>query len=112
MTTSNQPHHYPRGIYISLPMTGVDTTEIRRRIDLAKSQIIARGDIPIDPTDLCAPDTPYMGYDIAAIISDKVDTVLFLSGWEKSRGCRLEHCTARIYGKNIEYQIPDEGCFP
>lgn len=115
MTTSNQPHHYPRGIYISLPMTGVDTAEIRRRIDLAKSQIIARGDIPIAPTDLATPDTPYytaMGYDIAAIISDKVDTVLFLSGWEKSRGCRLEHCTARIYGKNIEYQIPDEGCFP
>lgn len=107
--------HYPRGIYISLPMTGVDAAEIHRRIDLAKQQIIAQGNIPIAPTDLNTPDTPYytaMGYDIAAIISDKVDTVLFLEGWDKSRGCRLEHCTARIYGKNIEYQTPDEDCYP
>ena len=107
--------HYPKGIYISLPMTGVDREEVRRRIDLARQQILQQGDIPIAPTDFSTPDTPYytaMGYDIAAIISDKVDMVLFLEGWDKSRGCRLEHATARIYGKQVEYQRPDEGCFP
>ena len=111
----NSKPHYPKGIYISLPMTGVDTAEIHRRIELAESQIIARGDIPTAPTDLSTPDTPYytaMGYDISAIISDKVDIVLFLEGWEKSRGCRLEHAAARIYGKEVDYQRPDEGCFP
>lgn len=114
MKDNNTPH-YPKGIYISLPMTGVDSAEIHRRIELAKSQIIARGDIPIAPTDLSAPGTPYytaMGYDISAIISDKVDMVLFLEGWDKSRGCRLEHAAARIYGKEVDYQRPDEGCFP
>ena len=114
MTKDTKPH-YPKGIYISLPMTGVDNAEIHRRIDNAKRQIISQGDIPIAPTDLCTPGTPYytaMGYDIAAILSDKVDIVLFLEGWENSRGCRLEHAAARIYGKEINYQRPDEGCFP
>lgn len=104
-TKSEQPAQ--RGIYISLPMTDIEPSEVRRRIELARRQIIEQGNIPIAPTDLSSPDTPYytaMGYDIAAIISDKVDTVLFLSGWEKSHGCRLEHCAARIYHKNIEYQ--------
>lgn len=112
---SNDKNQYPQRIYISLPMTGVESAEIHRRIELARRQIIEQGNIPIAPTDLATPDTPYytaMGYDIAAIISDQVDTVLFLNGWEASRGCRLEHCTARIYGKNIEYQSPDEGCYP
>ncbi len=112
MSNENQ---YPQRIYISLPMTGVESAEIHRRIELARQQIIAQGNIPIAPTDLATPDTPYytaMGYDIAAIISDKVDTVLFLSGWEKSRGCLLEHCTAFIYKKKIEYQEPTENCFP
>lgn len=107
--------HYPRGIYISLPMTGVESQEIRRRIELAREQILAQGDIPIAPTDLVSRDTPYytaMGYDIAAIISDKVHTVLFLEGWENSRGCRLEHAAASIYGKKIEYQNEREGEWP
>lgn len=108
-------HHYPRGIYISLPMTGVDSAEIHRRIDLAKQQIIANGDIPIAPTDIVTPDTPYytaMGYDIAAILSDKVDAVLMLDGWHTSRGCQLECYAAQLFEKQVIYQTPDEECFP
>lgn len=34
----------------------------------------------------------------------KVDCVYFMSGWEKARGCRIEHGVAVAYGKTLFYQ--------
>lgn len=33
----------------------------------------------------------------------QVDIVLFMKGWEKARGCRIEHQVAVEYGKEIIY---------
>ena len=33
----------------------------------------------------------------------KVDIVVFMKGWEKARGCRIEHQVAVEYGKEIVY---------
>lgn len=32
------------------------------------------------------------------------DTVYFCKGWEKARGCKIEHDTAVAYGVNILYE--------
>ena len=32
----------------------------------------------------------------------KVDAVVFMPGWEKARGCRIEYLTAKEYGKFIK----------
>lgn len=33
----------------------------------------------------------------------QVDTVYFMKGWEKERGCKIEHQVAVEYGKDIFY---------
>lgn len=33
----------------------------------------------------------------------QVDIVVFMKGWEKARGCRIEHQVAVEYGKEIIY---------
>ncbi len=34
----------------------------------------------------------------------KCDAVYFCKGWEKFRGCRIEHEAAKAYGLKIEYE--------
>ncbi len=34
----------------------------------------------------------------------KCDAVYFCKGWEKYRGCRIEHEVAKAYGLKIEYE--------
>ncbi len=36
-------------------------------------------------------------------VLDKADTVIFMKGWEKARGCKIEHEVAAEYGKLITY---------
>ena len=33
----------------------------------------------------------------------KVDAVIFMPGWEKARGCKIEHNVAVEYGKQVFY---------
>ena len=42
-----------------------------------------------------------IGTDITALLL--CDAVLFMDGWETSKGCRLEHAAAEIYEKEIWY---------
>lgn len=34
----------------------------------------------------------------------QADIVLFMRGWEKSRGCKIEHQVAVEYGKEVYYE--------
>ena len=90
-------------VYISLPITGHDLTEVRLRAGRAKQILISMGHEPVIPLDVSPdPDAPYaehIGRDIAALIT--CDAALFLDGWNKSNGCLLEYFAAIIYGKKV-----------
>ena len=94
-------------IYISLPITGHDIEEVEARCIFAKAVLEKKGHTPVSPLDVSTdPDATYaehMGRDIAALL--ECDAVLFLEGYEDSRGCRLEHAAAEIYGKRIIYKL-------
>ena len=37
-------------------------------------------------------------------LMNDADAVLMMKGWEKARGCRIEHEVAVLYGKEIIYE--------
>lgn len=88
-------------IYISLPITGYDLSERKNYADCVKnhlSLINPQAEI-VTPFDV-NPDqelsyAEYMGNDIAALLTS--DAVYFCKGWDKSRGCRLEHSAVFEY---------------
>lgn len=101
-------------IYISLPITGRDIEEVEARCIFASGVLEKKGHVPVSPLDVSADrDAPYsehIGKDIAALLES--DAVVFLEGYESSKGCRLEHAAAKLYGKEIYYslyEIPDGG---
>lgn len=92
-------------VYISLPITGHDIEEVEARCIFAKAVLERKGHTPVSPLDIDHSDPDFyeavIGTDITALLC--CDAVVFLEGWEASRGCRLEHAAAEIYGKKIMY---------
>lgn len=90
-------------IYISLPITGQDIEAVEARIIFAKAVIRKKGHEPVSPLDQDTTQdySVLMGNDIQKLL--QCDAVLFLDGWENSRGCRLENAAAKIYNKQIFY---------
>lgn len=88
-------------IYISIPITGQDIEAVEARIIFAEAVIKKKGHEPVSPLnqDTTQDYSVLMGNDIQKLL--QCDAVLFLNGWEKSRGCRLEYAAATIYGKMI-----------
>ena len=89
-------------IYISLPITGNDIKKVEERCNAAKEKVKAKGYEPISPIDLCdgdysKPYSYYIGIDLQALL--ECDAVLFLDGYQNSKGCTLELAAAQIYGK-------------
>ena len=92
-------------IYISLPISGRDIEEVEARCVFATGVIEKKGHTAVSPLEV-SPDTdaPYsthMGNDIAALL--ECNAVLFLDGWQESKGCQLEHRAAELYGKIVYY---------
>ena len=94
-------------VYISLPITGHDIEEVEARCIFAKSVLKKKGHTPVSPLDVSDnPDASYaehMGRDISALL--ECDAVVFLDGWQESKGCALEHAAAKIYNKLITYEL-------
>ena len=88
-------------VYISLPITGRDMDEVKARIDSAAETLRRHGHTPVSPLEVNAAnlDAPYaelIGNDIRALL--QCEEAVFLDGWERSQGCRLEASACRIYG--------------
>ncbi len=100
-------------IYISLPIAGQEDTVYERNEEAVKF-VKSLGKTPISPIDINHIDDKalgnhlkiektayYMGRDIEQVIL--CDAILMCSGWENSKGCKVEKYTAEIYGKKIFY---------
>ena len=99
-------------IYISIPITGHDPVEQKAKAERFAKDIDSIGHDPVNPFDTPEVDTPvsdqakyahYMGEDIKELLL--CDAAYFARGWDKSKGCLLEHYAAKIYGLQIYYSI-------
>lgn len=92
-------------IFISQPMNGLTESEIyhnRNNVILNLSKIINDENIifytilnSIENYDKNLGPIGYLGKSIQAM--DKADVAIFLEGWDKARGCIIEHKVAQDY---------------
>lgn len=99
-------------IYISGPITGVEN--YWEPFEKAEDEIEAAGFIALTPTRLPRgmSNEQYMRICLAMI--DSADGVLFLPGWDKSEGAKVElrYCfyTGKPYGSDLEALAKEVPC--
>lgn len=93
-------------IMISQPMKGKTNEQIREeRAELVK-RLQEEGNEVVDTVLENAPaDEDIAIYMLSQSIRyiGKVDALYFMRGWEKARGCNIEHQVAVAYGKQVFY---------
>lgn len=93
-------------IMISQPMKGKTNEQIREeRAELVK-RLKEEGNEVLDTVFEDAPsDEDIAIYMLSQSIRyiGKADALLFMKGWEKARGCKIEHEVAVEYGKQVFY---------
>ena len=93
-------------IMISQPMTGRTVGDIRRERSKVINKLKEEGHEVIDTIFNFEGKDPYndglfyMGHSILAM--SEVDAVVFMPGWDKSRGCKIEQELALRYGLFIK----------
>ena len=94
-------------VMISQPMRGKTNEQIREERKALVEALESEGDEVVDTVFENAPaDEDVAIYMLSQSIRyiGKVDTVYFMKGWEKARGCRIEHEVAVAYGKQVYYE--------
>lgn len=93
-------------IMISQPMSGKTNEQIRKEREELVKELERQGHEVIDtiltdkpPID-CDEAIYFLGSSIQ--LMSKADAIVFMKGWEKARGCRIEHTIAYEYGKFIK----------
>jgi len=93
-------------IMISQPMKGKTNEQIREeRANLIK-KLEEQGNKVVDTVFENAPANEDIAiYMLSQSIRyiGKVDALYFMKGWEKARGCKIEHEVAVEYGKQVFY---------
>ena len=95
-------------VMISQPMNGKKESQIRLERQKVIKNLEDLGWQVIDT--IFAEESPkgcdaaiyYLSKSIEAI--SKVDAVMFMNGWEKARGCRIEHDICLQYEKPTMYE--------
>ena len=92
-------------IMISQPMNGKTNEQIReeRKELVEKLEKLGNEVIDIIISDDYVDSILYLAKSIEFIAD--VDGVVFMSGWEKARGCKIEHEVAVNYGKKVFYYM-------
>jgi len=94
-------------IMISQPMNGKTNEQIREERKALVEALEREGHEVVDTVFETAPDNVdmavYMLGESIKFIS-KVDAVYFMKGWEKARGCKIEHQVAVEYNKKVFYE--------
>ncbi len=93
-------------VYISIPISGKDITEVKLHLDIVKNGLVSNGYEPVTPFDV-SPDSnasyaEHMGRDIQALL--ECDAVYFCRGWQDSKGCQAEYEVAKIYDKQMVFE--------
>ena len=94
-------------VMISQPMNGKSEEQIRQEREELIKRIQEDGDTYIDtiftedaPKD-CDTAVYFLAKSIEAIAY--ADKIIFMNGWDKARGCLIEHEVAISYDKIISY---------
>lgn len=92
---------------ISQPMFGKTNEQIREE---RKNLIIRLAEEGVQVIDTIIKEDPPKNIDEAIYYLSKsiehigqVDIVIFMKGWERFRGCKIEHQVAVEYGKEVVY---------
>lgn len=94
-------------VYISIPITGRPKEYAMYHALWLKDVFQEHGHTAITPFELCNENKPYpycIGRNIELTIGKGVDAIVFGEGSYESKGCRLLHAAANIYGKMIIYE--------
>ena len=94
-------------IMISQPMKGKTNEQIREQRAGLVTRLQEEGLEVVDTVFENAPaDEDIAIYMLSQSIRyiGKVDAVYFMKGWEKARGCKIEHEVAVQYGKQVFYE--------
>lgn len=94
-------------IMISQPMKGKTNEEIRKEREHLVTNIESNGDIVLDTIFDEAPKNVdeaiwFLSKSIEYLA--QADVIFFMKGWEKARGCKIEHQVAVEYDKEIIYE--------
>lgn len=98
--------------FISQSMRGLSQEEIKERREFLTDLIEQSYDraIILDSFLEGAKDVdPLVCLGHAITIMSKADAVVFDTGWQEARGCKIEYEVAKAYGKQIYFIIDDEG---
>ena len=94
-------------IMISQPMRGKNNKQIRNERQELIKQVEEKGHEVIDTIFENAPSDEDMAiYMLSQSIRyiGKVDGIVFMKGWERARGCKIEHEVAVEYGTQLFYE--------
>lgn len=95
-------------VFISQPMRGLSTEEVRERRAAVVERLNAHGHTVIDSIIADAPPEMnnqalwYLGGALQILAT--CDAIYMMDGWEDARGCRLEHAAAEEYGIQRLYE--------
>lgn len=99
-------------VFISQPMAGLDIDRITKDRDriiekfhLDRKDVmdtIHKENVPEGASSIW-----YLGGSIQQL--DKADLIIFAMGWEKARGCVIEHSVCEAYGKPVVYELYTKG---
>lgn len=95
-----------RKVYISIPISGHDIEDVKKRAEEVKKRISSSSIEAITPFDVCdeegKPYSYYMGKDIEALIG--CDGIYVCDGWHSSKGCQAEVHVAVVYDKKMVFE--------
>lgn len=90
-------------VYISIPISGLDIHKQREHADRVKAALSRAGHKPVNPFENYCGENPtykdHLQYGIRALMD--CDAIYLCSGWQFSRGCRIEACVAKEFGLQI-----------
>lgn len=94
-----------RKIFISQPMNGKSDRIIREERSRVAFAFALKDEYEIIDSVLnLGPANPIQYLAKSIELMNDADCVFMMKGWEKARGCRIEHEVAVAYGKEIVYE--------